>query len=165
MTTATGARHNAVSSALLSAAVVLAASLTGSAATFSSLSSWYSGLNKPDFTPPNWIFGPVWTTLYILMAIAFWRVLTRGADASLTRPAVFWFLMQITLNALWSVAFFGLRSPAMGLCVIALMIVAIVLTLLSFRRIDGVAAVLLVPYLAWVAFASVLNAAVWLLNR
>ncbi len=165
MTASTLPRGGAVSAALVSITVVLAAGLIGSTATFSSLVPWYAGLNKPVFTPPNWLFGPAWTTLYILMALAFWRVLASDADKSLLRPAVFWFLVQITLNALWSVAFFGLRSPAGGLVVIALMIIAILLTLACFWRVDPPAGLLLVPYLAWVVFASALNAAVWLLNR
>ncbi len=155
----------ALSAALLSATVVLVPALVGSLATFGNLAPWYASLNKPVFTPPNWVFGPVWSTLYGLMALAFWRVLTRDADSMLARPAVFWFLIQMALNALWSVAFFGLHSPSAGLAVIALMIIAIVLTVISFRRIDRLAGLLLLPYLAWVCFASALNAAVWLLNR
>lgn len=157
-------RRGALSAAFTSIIVVFTAGSIGSLATFNNLVPWYASLNKPAFMPPNWIFGPVWTSLYILMALAFWRVLTRGADAAVTRPAVFWFLVQIALNALWSVVFFGVHSPMAGVAVIGLLLVAIGLTIVSFRRIDGVAALLLAPYLAWVSFASALNAAVWLLN-
>jgi len=165
MTTSVLPRHNSLSAALLSALVVFGAGLVGSLATISNLVPWYETLHKPVFTPPNWIFGPVWTTLYVLMALAFWRVLTCGADTSLVRPAVFRFLIQMALNAFWSVAFFGLHSPPGGLVVILLLTVAILVTVAAFCRIDRLAAALLLPYLAWVSFATALNAAVWWLNR
>lgn len=165
MTTSTLPRRNRLAAALMSVTVVFAAGLAGSLATFNNLAPWYENLQKPVFTPPNWIFGPVWTTLYVLIALSFWRILTRGADISLVRPAVYWFLIQMALNAAWSITFFGLHSPIAGLVVIALMIVAIMVTIAAFRRIDRLSAALLLPYLAWVSFATALNAAVWWMNR
>jgi len=158
-------RPNAFLSALFAAGVVIAALIIGSLATFANLQPWYAGLSKPIFSPPNWVFGPVWSTLYVLMATAFWRILRQPVGALEKRAAVAWFLVQMALNALWSVAFFGLHSPLFGLIVISLMLVAIVITILRFARLDPLAAGLLVPYVMWVGFASVLNAAVWWLNR
>lgn len=150
--------------AVVAALPVAAASILGSWATYPEIAGWYAGLKKPSFNPPNWIFGPVWTTLYVMMAVAFWRIL-RGAGAAPGRgAAITAFLAQITLNALWSFAFFAANSPLAGLVVIAALWIAIVVTILAFARIDGLAAWLLAPYLAWVSFAALLNFALWRLN-
>ncbi len=158
-------RSHRVSLALLALGVVFAAGATGSLATLPNIPTWYAHIHKPSFTPPNWLFGPAWTLLYSLMAVAFWRILTLPATTSGKRPAIAWFMVQIVLNALWSIAFFGLHAPAAGLVVIALMLAAIVMTIVTFARLDRIAAALLVPYLLWVGFASALNAAVYFLNR
>ena len=158
-------RRNPLRAAAISAGLVLTAAAIGNAATFANLKTWYAYLHKPAFTPPNWVFGPAWGTLYVLMAVAFWRILTLPDTARNKRFAVTSFLVQLALNASWSVVFFGMHSPAGALVVIALMIVAIVATLISFLRLDRPAALCLVPYLAWVCFATALNAGVWSLNR
>jgi benzodiazapine receptor len=149
---------------LLAAGPVVAAAALGNIATIPNIPTWYAGLAKPSFNPPNWIFGPVWTTLYVMMAYAFFRVLRAPASADARRAAIIAFLVQIALNAGWSWAFFAAHSPLGGLLVIAPLLVAIAATILTFRRIDAPAAWLLAPYLAWVSFASILNAAVWRLN-
>lgn len=150
---------------ILSAAAVVAAAFVGNIATFSGLEPWYATLTKPAFTPPNWLFGPVWSLLYLTMILAFWRVLTRPRDTAGRGQAMVWFILQMVLNGAWSVAFFGLQSPLLGLIVIAALIVALVGTISAFLKVDLAAGFVLLPYLAWVSFASVLNGAVWWLNR
>ncbi len=131
--------------------------------TATSVSDWYPTLNKPSFNPPNWLFGPVWTALYVLMGIAAWRVWST-AWADRARGPLALFALQLALNLGWSVVFFGLRAPGPAVVVIVALEAAILATILAFRRIDGLAAALLVPYALWVAFATVLNVAVWRLN-
>lgn len=135
----------------------------GAGVTATSVDTWYAGIAKPSFNPPNAVFGPVWTLLYILMAIAAWRV-WRSADADMARGPLTLFALQLALNLGWSVAFFGLRSIGLAILVILALDLAVLATALKFRRIDGLAAALLVPYLAWIAFATLLNAAIWRLN-
>ena len=142
---------------------VVAAAAIGNAATLPAIAPWYAGLAKPAINPPNWIFGPVWTTLYLMMTLAFWRVL-RAEVAEGRRAAVGWFLVQIVLNAAWSVAFFGGHSPLGGLAVIFPLVGAIVVTMRLFFAIDRLAGLLFVPYVAWVGFATVLNILIWRLN-
>ena len=158
-------RPNGLIMAIVATIIVFSASAIGGYATFPSISTWYAGLVKPAFNPPNWIFGPVWTILYILMAVAFWRVLIRPAGSEGKTAAVVAFVFQMVLNALWSVAFFGLRSPLLGLAIIALLLSAIVVTIVLFARVVRSAAWLMAPYLLWVSFASVLNGAIFWLNR
>jgi tryptophan-rich sensory protein len=136
----------------------------GSAATLPNIPSWYQGLAKPPLTPPNAIFGPTWTILYLMMAVAIWRVLSRPGDRPGRQRAVVVYFVQLALNTAWSWVFFALHSPVLGLVVILALLVAIVTTIRFFAGIDRVAAWLLAPYLAWVAFASYLNAGVWWLN-
>lgn len=124
---------------------------------------WYAALNKPTWNPPSWIFGPVWSTLYLMMAVAAWLVWQRGGIAA-QRRALGLFLTQLALNALWTPLFFGLRQPGLAFAEILLLWLAILATLLAFRRVNRVAAWLLVPYLAWVSFAAVLNGTLWRLN-
>jgi tryptophan-rich sensory protein len=136
----------------------------GSAATFENVRSWYPSLQKPHWTPPNWLFGPVWTCLYVAMAIATWRV-WRKAGTAAARIEILLYLAQITLNLLWSILFFGLRSPLLGLIdIVALWTLLFTLQLRYLRR-DQIAALLWLPYLLWVSFATALNAAIWWLNR
>lgn len=150
--------------ALLAAVVpVVAAAAIGNAATLPNIPTWYAGLVKPAINPPNWVFGPVWTTLYLMMILAFWRVL-RAEKADGRRAASLWFLAQMALNALWSVAFFAGHSPLGGLAVIFPLLGAIVVTMRLFGRIDRLAGLLFAPYVAWVSFASLLNFLVWKLN-
>ncbi len=151
--------------ALAAIAPALAASLAGSWATMPAIPTWYAGLAKPWFTPPNWLFGPAWTLLYLLMTYAFWRILTFGRPPADKRVAILAYLAQIFLNGLWSFAFFGWRSAGAGLVVVAALWLAIVATIVAFARLDRAAAWLLAPYLAWTSFASALNAGILLLNR
>jgi len=124
---------------------------------------WYAQLLKPAWNPPNWIFGPVWTALYILMAVAAWKIWRHGGFGAQRRPLSL-FLVQLALNAAWSPIFFGLQEPGFAFAEILTLWVAIVGTIMAFRRVDRWAAGLLVPYLAWVTFASVLNFTLWRLN-
>lgn len=126
--------------------------------------AWFAALAKPSWQPPNWLFGPVWTTLYLLMGIAAWRV-WRCGPAPDVAVALRWWWAQLALNALWTPVFFGLHAPGPALAVILTLAVLIVLTMRAFARVDRLAAGLLLPYLAWVSFASVLNASLWWLNR
>ncbi|HEX2593825.1 MAG TPA: TspO/MBR family protein [Rhizomicrobium sp.] len=130
-------------------------------ATGSSIDGWYATLAKPSFNPPNWVFGPVWTTLYVLMAFAAWRawrvVGWRGAALAM-------FLVQLALNFAWSFIFFTAHQLGLALIELAVMLVAIVATTTVFWRIDRAAGALMLPYIAWVSFAGVLNAALWQLN-
>ena len=124
---------------------------------------WYAALRKPSWNPPSWVFGPVWTALYTMMAVAAWLVWKQGGWAQQRRPLAI-FLAQLLLNALWTPLFFGLHWPGVAFAEILLMWLAIAWTIAAFSRVHRVAAGLLVPYLAWVSFASVLNWTVWKLN-
>jgi benzodiazapine receptor len=148
---------------LVSLALCAGAATLGSLVTYPNIPTWYAALQKPFFSPPNWVFAPVWTVLYALMAIAFWRVWVLGHGSRLQAAAIA-FLVQLVLNVAWSGAFFGLRSPGLALVVIAALILAIIATMSAFSRIDGRAAWMLAPYLAWVSFATLLNASIWWLN-
>lgn len=151
---------------VVSLAIPLLVGVLGSLfTTADSLNSWYANLNKPPFSPPDWIFGPVWTTLYVLMGIAMFMVWRKGLYNKLVRFSLILFLIQLFFNALWSALFFGLRCPLCGLIDILLLLVAIVLTIIYFFKISLWPGLLLVPYLAWVFFASVLNTAIYILNR
>lgn len=141
----------------------LAVAATGGAVTASSVGTWYAGLAKPAFNPPNWVFGPVWTTLYVLMAVAAWRVWRRRGEPG-ARPALGAWALQLALNLGWSFLFFGAQAIGAALAEIALLLAAIVATATLFWRIDRPAGALFVPYIAWVSFATALNAALWRLN-
>lgn len=145
--------------------VVATASSIGSAATFPNIASWYSGLEKPPLNPPNWVFGPVWTTLYALMIWSFGRILLLPKATKGRTSATVWFVIQMALNGLWSVAFFGLNSTLYGLIVIAGLWIAILITILKFWPLSRLSSVLLWPYLLWVSFASYLNASLHWLNN
>lgn len=143
--------------------ICLGAGLLGMIFTTPAIPGWYAGLLKPSFNPPNWIFAPVWNLLYTMMAAALFIV--SGTKASHERSwALYTFAVQLILNAVWSVVFFGAHSPLGGLVVIVLLWLAILLTILRFKPISGLAAWLLVPYLLWVSFASLLNFFLWRLN-
>ena len=146
-----------------SLAVCFGAAALGSLMTMPSIPTWYAELEKPFFSPPNWVFAPVWTVLYALMAIAFWRVWMLGRGAALQAAALA-FAVQLALNVAWSGAFFGLHAPGLALIDIVALILAIIATMSAVARIDGRATWMLAPYLAWVSFATALNAAVWWLN-
>lgn len=124
---------------------------------------WYIALNKPAWHPPTWVFGPVWSTLYLMMAVSAWLVWRQGGFARQSRPLGL-FLVQLALNAAWSPLFFGLKQPGVAFAEILLLWLAIAATIAVFHRVHRVAAWLLVPYLAWVSFASFLNGTLWRLN-
>lgn len=136
----------------------------GSYITAPNISGWYSTLAKPWFTPPGWVFGPAWTVLYILMGISLWLIIKNGISTPMVRQAVIIFGFQLIINLLWSVIFFGMRSPVGGLVAILVLLVLIVLTIRSFRGVSPPAAYLLIPYLCWTCFATLLTAAVVILN-
>ncbi len=140
------------------------AGIIGSFFTRSAISEWYAFLNKPSFNPPNWVFAPAWTTLYILMGIAMFLVWTKGLHAPGVKKALGVFLFQLALNSLWSIVFFGARSIIGGLVVIGILWVAIVWTIMHFFTLSKWAAALLVPYILWVSFAVILNCAFVFLN-
>jgi benzodiazapine receptor len=141
-------------------ALCKAVGVAGSIFTAQAIPEWYAFLNKPSFSPPNWLFGPVWVTLYALMGIAaflVWRKAGMGQALGV-------FALQLALNAAWSPIFFGLQNPLLGLVCIVAMWLAIVWTIVQFGRVSRAAALLLVPYLLWVSFATVLNLSIVLLN-
>ena len=147
---------------------VLACQLAGAVGAFftqPAIAGWYAALRKPSFNPPNWIFGPVWVTLYLLMGFALWLVVRRGLKGREVKLAAGVFAIQLTLNALWSAAFFRLHSPLAGLLVIVPLWAAILLTVVSFLRVSKPAGLLLVPYILWVTYAVLLNIAILALNR
>lgn len=124
---------------------------------------WYASLRKPSWNPPGWLFGPVWSALYTMMAVAAWLVWRQGRFAAQRRPLGL-FLAQLALNALWTPLFFGLHQPGVAFAEILLLWLAIAWTLAAFWRVHRVAAWLLAPYLAWVSFAALLNFTLWRLN-
>lgn len=137
----------------------------GAIATAGSIDSWYRTLKKPDFNPPDWVFGPVWTVLYALMGVAASMVSDSDADQKAVRRAQAVFGAQLALNTGWTYLFFGRRSPLAALIEIVFLWAAIAATIALFARVSVPAALLLVPYLLWTSFAAVLNAAIWRLNR
>jgi tryptophan-rich sensory protein len=148
---------------LLSFLICFTAARLGSVATVPNL-AWYESLAKPGFTPPDWAFPVAWTILFALMAVSLWRIVAVSGGWIAGNRALIPFAVQLILNIGWSFAFFGQQSPAAGFGVIALLIPAIVWTILAFRQKDSLAAWLLAPYLVWVIYAAILNAAIWRLN-
>jgi translocator protein len=135
----------------------------GGAVTATSVATWYAELARPDFNPPDWVFGPVWTVLYVMIAVAGWRVWLRRAGPGARAALVAWGV-QLALNLGWSLVFFGARMIGAALAEIVVLLAAILVTLWAFWRIDRIAAALLIPYAAWTGFAAVLNFALWRLN-
>lgn len=154
-----------VAQIILFVSVCLLTGAVGSFATRESLNTWYADLTKPFFVPPNWAFGVVWPILYVLMGISVFMIWRKGTGDRQVRVALGLFALQLVLNGLWTPIFFGLRMIALALIEIVVLWMAILVTLLVFRRISRPAACLLLPYLAWVSFAVALNAALWHLNR
>jgi translocator protein len=137
----------------------------GSYFTYPNIAGWYSTLNKPFFTPPNWLFGPAWSLLYLLMGIALYVVWTSKTHKKEKKIAIAYFFIQLGLNTLWSLLFFGLKSPLLGVIGIVFLWIAIVATIYKFFTISKTAGWLLIPYIVWVSFAGTLNVFVYLLNR
>ena len=127
--------------------------------------TWYPTLVKPFFNPPSWVFGPVWTVLYILMGVAAFLVWRKGLNTDGVKAALTLFIVQMALNGLWSILFFGMQAPALAFVEIIVLWIAIVATTRAFWRLAPTAGWLMVPYLAWVSFAAVLNGSLWILNR
>ena len=150
--------------AAMAISVVFAASFIGNAATMPNIPTWYAEIQKPWFTPPNWLFGPVWTLLFTGLIVAFYRILRLDPQTPGRRRAILIFIVQITCNALWSIAFFGMRSPGLGLVVIVFLWSSIVANMIAFRRLDRLSFWAFPPYLAWVTFAGALNLAIYLIN-
>lgn len=147
--------------ALVGSALVVGGA--GGAFTSSAIPTWYAGLAKPPLTPPNWVFPIVWTTLYVFMGVAQWLVWRRGGFRA-HPTAHLTYLLQLALNFLWSLIFFGLHEPKLALIEVVALLIAIGFTLRAFWRIDALAGWLLAPYLAWVAFATYLNIEIVILN-
>ncbi len=148
----------------ISIAICLLVGFLSGFATQSSVDTWYAGLNKPTFNPPNWIFGPVWTILYILMGIAAGIVWSKGLHHIWVKTALYYFSFQLIFNALWSVVFFGFNKPFWALLVILILLGLILLNMKWFRLASKTAAYLLIPYFLWVCFATLLNYKIWELN-
>jgi translocator protein len=144
--------------------VCFAAAYVGSLATMPQIDTWYATLTKPSFNPPDWIFGPVWSVLFLLMAISAWRIWQRN-DWSIARRPLLIFAGQLLLNMLWSWLFFHYHAMLAALIEIVLLWLAILAMIVSFYRMDKFAGLLQLPYLAWVSFATVLNASLWWLNQ
>jgi tryptophan-rich sensory protein len=140
------------------------AGVIGSIFTSSAINGWYANVIKPELSPPNWVFGPVWTTLFALMGIALFLVWKKGLNKKSVRVAIWIFAVQLVLNILWSLIFFGLRSPRGAFVEIIILWLGILATIVFFARVSKPAALLLAPYILWVSFASCLNFAIWTLN-
>ncbi len=128
------------------------------------ISSWYSTLNKPSFNPPNYLFGPVWSVLYILMGIGLYLILQTPKSAMRTK-SIMLFTVQLILNLSWSFIFFNAQSPFAALIIIGILWIAILMMMIYFHTLSPIASYLQIPYLLWVSFATVLNAAIWILNK
>ncbi len=132
--------------------------------TTAEIPGWYQTINKPTWNPPSWLFGPVWTTLYVMMGIALFLVWKSNTGEALKRKAITLFAVQLILNFFWSFIFFNQQQPGWALVEIIMMWLAILLTIFAFAKVDKVAAWLLVPYISWVSFATILNYTIWKLN-
>jgi len=150
---------------IISLAVTFSAPVIASLVTDPAASNWYANLNKPSFNPPGWIFGPVWTVLYILMTVSAALVWYRGLPGQKVRMALALYIVQLVLNALWTPIFFGLQMPLLAFIDIMLLWAAVILTILAFLRVSRYAALLMAPYLIWTTFAAILNFSLWYLNR
>jgi benzodiazapine receptor len=149
---------------IIAVLVCQAAGFIGSIFTRPAVPTWYAGLVKPRFMPPDWVFAPVWICLYLLIGIAAFLVWRRGIHHQVVRRALAIFGVQLALNVLWSFLFFGLRSPLAGLIGIFILGIAIILTVQSFLKVSRTAGLLLIPYFLWVSFATGLNLSIWWLN-
>lgn len=158
-------RPSLLTLALVAIAPVVLVSFAGSAVTQPAIPGWYADLEKPAFNPPNWLFAPVWTALFAMMAYAVFRILRLPAGTAGRFEALALYHTQLVLNAGWSVAFFGLQSPPLGIVMILLLLTLILTTMRSFWQLDAIAGWLFVPYAAWVAYATLLNLSLWWLNR
>ncbi|HET9411323.1 MAG TPA: TspO/MBR family protein [Candidatus Saccharimonadales bacterium] len=154
---------NKILTFIISVAIPFVAGAIGSIATIPNIPTWYAALEKPFFNPPNWVFGPVWTLLYILMGVSLYLVWT-ARNKQPKKRAYTLFGAQLVLNTLWSLVFFGLQWPWLAVVVILALWITIVMTMQAFRRYSQTSFWLFIPYIAWVSFAAVLNISVALLN-
>jgi len=163
--TAVKSRSRAYVRLIVAIAVCQMAGLVGSIFTAPSIATWYATLRKPDFTPPNWLFGPVWTTLYLLMGISLYIVWNFGLERSKTRRSITIFSVQLALNTTWSYLFFTMKSPKLAFIEIIALWIAIFATMISFSKISKASGLMLTPYLIWVSLASYLNYMIIVLNH
>jgi translocator protein len=150
---------------IIAIAIPLAVGFTSGFLTITGVGSWYQTINKPSWNPPGWIFGPVWTTLYIMMGIALYLVWKSDASVVLKKTAISLFTVQLVLNFFWSLIFFNQHQIGWALIEIIAMWFFILFTIFAFAQVNKTAAWLLVPYSCWVSFATILNYAIWKLNR
>ena len=150
---------------IISLALCQIAGIIGSTFTRPAIPTWYASLNKPAYSPPDWVFGPVWITLYVLMGISLFLVWRKGLDIPYARSGIVLFIIQLIFNVLWSVVFFGLKSPLGGLIIIVILWILILLTMLEFYKVSELAGALLMPYILWISFAAILNTSFFFLNR
>ena len=141
--------------------ICLVVGTLGGLSSTTAIEDWYRTIAKPSWTPPDAVFGPVWTVLYIMMAVAAWLVWRTGDQV---RPALILFFVQLALNLAWTLLFFAARSPGLALIEVVFLWLGVLFTMLAFFARSRVAGWLFVPYLAWVSFAAVLNAAIWMMN-
>lgn len=145
--------------------IAQSAGIIGSIFTAPAIPEWYAQLEKPDFQPPDWIFGPVWVTLYTLIGIASYVIWRKRAEKPAAGKALFVYALHLSVNALWPVLFFGLREPGWAMVGIVLLWVMIAWVMQLFYRVDRRAAYLMIPYLLWVSYAALLNYAIWQMNK
>ena len=157
-------RQGEIPKLVLSILICQAAGIAGSFFTASSLEGWYPTLIKPAFTPPGGLIGLVWIILFTLMGLALFLVIREGTEKPEVKAALIIFALQLVVNVLWSLAFFGLKSPLAGIVVILILWALILLTIIRFLPISRAAALLMVPYILWVSFAAFLNISIWWLN-
>lgn len=149
---------------VISVIICQAAGITGSVFTAPSIPTWYAQVSKPEFVPPNWLFAPVWTALFLLMGISLYLVWQKGLERREVKFAISVFGIQLALNIIWSVIFFGLQNPGAAFAEIIVLWLSILASIILFYRIDRRAGLILVPYILWVSFAAFLNYSVWVLN-
>lgn len=157
-------RNNKTISIIAGAVICLAVGFLSGLVTAESITTWYRTLNKPFFNPPNWIFGPVWTLLYVMMGISAGIIYNMGIKKREVRTALALFLVQLFLNGIWSILFFGFQNPLAAFIEIVILWIVILITIIKFYKIRHSAAYLMIPYILWVSFATVLNYSIWILN-
>ena len=155
---------NKILKIIISIIICQLAGVIGAFFTTPNIDTWYASLIKPSFNPPSWIFGPVWTLLFLLMGIAFYLIWQKVDKNKLAKFAMIFFVVHLAFNTLWSILFFGLQNPGLAFIEIIILLAMIILLIEKFSKISKQAAWLLVPYLLWVSFASILNYTIWQLN-
>jgi len=153
-----------ISKLIIAIIICQSAGIIGSLFTTPSISTWYDAIQKPTFTPPNWVFGPVWITLFTLMGISLYLIWEKGLRNKNVKSSLFVFFLQLVLNSLWSILFFGLQSPFYAFVEIIILWAAIAVTIIKFYKISRNAGLILIPYIMWVSVALILNYYVWVLN-